>query len=287
MRHIVVLLVIAISSTLQCQLSTQPLTHEAACHRFRDAIVQISAYESPTKMSYGTGFITDPGGFIVTAMHVVADRQNLVKYESIRVIIHGFSHEIPAEIVSPLDDLTSKRDLAILKIDKTNLRYLELGNESIVEDGSPVAIIGFPLSAPFPYVVPYSAVPKFCLSGTVSAQGSFPLGNLEFIHTIYFQGVSIKGISGAPIISLAIGKVIGIVDTRMTGISRGLEEAGIQLETYPRGAIAFGSLELGTAIHGLIDTLSTQLANGLGTGSGATDAANLLTKTKRDYAKKK
>jgi hypothetical protein len=69
------------------------------------------------------------------------------------------------------------------------------------------------------------------LFGTVVAQTSIPLGNLQFRKTIFFQGVSIKGISGAPFISLVSGKVVGVVSTKLTAISMSLEKQRRLLDT--------------------------------------------------------
>jgi len=158
---------------------------------------------------------------------------------------------------------------------------LELGSEDGIELGSPISIIGFPLAAILPIA---TAMPKFCLSGTVAAQTSFPLGNLNFLHTVYFQGVSIKGVSGAPIISLESGKVIGIVTTKLAGINKSLEEVENDINTIPHVEMGLGP---GRGVVGslgqVIDVLDTQLANGLGSGTGATDASYALKKAQRDY----
>ena len=168
-----------------CQDLPQPLTQVEACRKIKNSIVQVD-----TDTMHGTCFIVDSDGWIVTALHVVAEPQTLVKRENITVSALGHLHPIPAEIVSPLDNIAQLRDFAILKINETKLPALDLGNEIDVEDGSPIAIVGLPLSAMFR--IPINPIPRFCLSGTVTAQTTLPLGNLEFLRTIYFQGVSIS-----------------------------------------------------------------------------------------------
>jgi S1-C subfamily serine protease len=274
------LAVLFVTSTVVCQDRPQPLSQVEACRNFRASIVQVD-----TDTMHGTGFIVAPDGWIMTALHVVADQQTLAKRENLSVSILGHPKAVPARIVTPIDNLARLRDFAILKIDETDLHALDLGSEIGVEDGSPIAIIGLPLSATFS-IPAGSVVPRFCLSGTVAAQTAFPLGNLRYLHTVYFQGVSIKGISGAPIISLITGKVIGIVSTRLAGITVSLLGIKDELIAQPPGISIDGYDPGGTTIQ-IIDVLDTQLANGLGSGTGASDAANALREAKTTYKKPK
>lgn len=259
----------------------RPIALVEACSKFGDAVVQVN-----TDRMSGTGFVVDSNGWVVTALHVVADPITLAVYGNPRVIISGKKTPIPAEIASPLDKLASTRDFVILKIEKTELPKLDLGGEDEIKLGSQVSIIGFPLSAVFPRTgLP---VPKFCLTGTIAAQTALSLGNLEYLHTIYFQGVSIKGLSGAPIILLNTGKVIGIVTTKLTGINKSLEEVGDRIKGGTGMEMTFGpNMGVISSLGQVIDVLDTQLANGLGSGTGASDAADALRKAQRGYKREK
>jgi len=263
------------TSTLYGQ-NSRPITRVEACRQFSKAIVQVD-----TDYMHGSGFVVDPDGWIVTALHVVADRGTLKKYGGLT--LDGVPNSVPAEVVSPIDQLARTRDFAVLKIDKSALRSLQLGNEDDAPIGSDIAVIGFPLSAAFPHQLPH--FPKFCLFGTVAAQDSLPIGERQHLDTIYFQGVSIQGISGAPIISLDSGEVIGIVSTKLTGIGNSL--AKIQNALGKGGApigVAFkGVGDIGKFAFDITNVLDTQLANGLGSGTGAADAKYALAKAKREY----
>jgi hypothetical protein len=182
-----------------------------------------------------------------------------------------------------MDNAARIRDFAVLKIDKSGLKSLQLGNEDDVPDGSDVSIIGFPLSAIFRY--PIRPIPRFCLFGTVTAHTSFPFGQLQYLDTVYFQGVSIKGISGAPVVSLDTEQVIGIVSTKLTGITPALDQQREALRN-PGVVIAGHGFDSTDAFTGLIDTLDNQLANGLGSATGAADAKYGLDKAKREYERK-
>lgn len=268
----------------------QPLTQVEACRRMEDSIVQVNS-----NTASGTGFVVGDG-WIITALHVVVDPKTWIQRENITVSALGHLRPMPAEIVtpvSPLDKNAQFRDFAILKVNGTKIPPLELGNEIAVENGSPIAIVGLPLSAIFR--VSLTSAPRFCLSGTVAAQTALPMGNLEFLRTIYFQGVSIKGISGAPILSLVTGKVIGIVSTRMTGIDAALQHVRDDL-TNNNTQMSNAGIETHVIMHGIdpalaageiINVIDEQLANGLGTGTGASDVANALKRVQKDYKRPK
>lgn len=277
LHSVIVLLILC--PTIYCQNLPQPLTQVEACRNFKSSVVQVD-----TSTMHGTGFIVDPSGWIVTALHVVADPKTLVRRENISVSIFGHPNHIPAEIISPLDNVARLRDFAILKIDKTMLPALGLGNEVDAEEGSPIAIIGLPLSATLG--VSGNRMTPFCLAGTIAAKTSLTLGNLQFLKIIYFQGVSVKGISGAPIILLQTGKVIGIVSTKLTGIGPALDDvrkntsAGGDVQILGTQGNQFG---IGYSVTAIINVLDDQLANGLGSGTGASDAAVALNTTKQTY----
>jgi S1-C subfamily serine protease len=279
MRLCAIFVLLFASSAIYSQDLPNPLTQVEACGKFERSVVRVD-----TDTMHGTGFIVGSDGWIVTALHVVADKQTLAKYENISISMLNDPHSIPAEIVSKLDSFARVRDFAILKIDKSDLPALDLGDEVNIKDGSPIAIIGLPLSAAI--AAPLTSIPRFCLSGTVAAQTALPLGNLAFLHTVFFQGVSIKGISGAPIISLDTGKVIGIVSTKLTGISNSLSELREKLKTYGTGGVAFSGIgDPGAFALNVTEILDAQLANGLGSGTGAADAANELKEIQRGYQK--
>lgn len=54
--------------------------------------------------------------------------------------------KVPASLMLPTIQ-TTVHDFALLKVDKTKLPFLALGDESDIPIGSPITIIGFPLSA--------------------------------------------------------------------------------------------------------------------------------------------
>ena len=69
----------------------------------------------------------------------------------------------------------------------------------------------------------------------------------------------------------------------MTGIDRSLAELHEQIAAGMGRNVKISGFEPGTETDKIINVLDNQLANGLGTGTGAADAAYALKKAKREY----
>ncbi len=251
----------------------KPLTHIDACKNFSRPVVRID-----TADGRGTGFIVAPDGWIITAAHVVIDKATGQYYRAISVVMPNEWDELAV----PVLDITEAavHDFALLKINRTALPSLKLGDETAVDIGSDLSIIGFPFSALDEKGGRVNV--KFCLTATSAANASFAIGKSQ-VNLIYFQGPSVKGISGAPIISHKTGKVIGVVNTKLTGIGKSLQDLRDQIAHGVGGGIVISGLVPGPAVGSIIDVLDLQLANGLGSGTGAADAAFAVRKAQRHY----
>ena len=143
--------------------------------------------DGPTRSGFGSGFLVDPKGVVLTDYHVVngADQVEVV-------LADGRKFSSKEVKVDP------KTDLAIVRIDaKGDLPFLELGDSSAMEIGDRVLAVGAP----------------FRLTGTVthgiiSAKGRNLHMNMyeDFIQT---DAAINPGNSGGPLVNLE-GKVIGI-----------------------------------------------------------------------------
>jgi serine protease Do len=143
--------------------------------------------------SLGSGFIISPDGYVVTNNHVISPARNNATVEEITVIMSD-RKEYRARLIGK--DVAS--DLALLKIDATNLPYVRFGDSTRTRVGDWVVAIGNP----------------FGLGGTVTA------GIVSALHRSiqgagaydrYIQtDASINtGNSGGPMFDLN-GNVIGI-----------------------------------------------------------------------------
>lgn len=276
--------VLAVAVFFLCPfLIAQPMSQKESCQKFSSAVVRIDTGRD----SHGTGFIIAQDGWILTAAHVVIDPRNGQSDAAITVTLPDGSIEFAKQVLL-VDENVVGKDFALLRLEKTHgkLPALELGSEAGIATGSEVTIIGFPFSAIGRTGEPITK--KFCLAGIVSASGmekvsfSTRTGVRDVdVSVIYFQGPSVKGLSGSPVISRDTGTVIGILTTRLTGINSSLDQQRQGLE-HPSINMR-GGFDLVQTLRDLINVLDTQLANGLGAASGIDDAAFAAKIAQRHY----
>jgi serine protease Do len=143
----------------------------------------------------GTGFIISPDGYILTNNHVVEGATTL----TVRLLDR---REFKGARVVGRDPAT---DVAVIKIDATNLPVATLGNSDSVKVGEWVLAVGNPLGEEFSFTV---------TAGIVSAKGraldGLPIAStyriMDFIQT---DAVINPGNSGGPLVNTR-GQVIGI-----------------------------------------------------------------------------
>ena len=143
-------------------------------------------YGGGDTQSLGSGFVISRDGYVLTNHHVVKDADEIiVKFSDRR------------ELVAKLIGSDARTDVALLKVDATDLPVVTIGDPSKLQVGEWVLAIG----SPFGFEQSVTA-------GIVSAKGrSLPGGNyVPFIQT----DVAINpGNSGGPLFNLD-GKVVGI-----------------------------------------------------------------------------
>ena len=142
----------------------------------------------------GTGFLITPSGYILTNNHVVGDA------DRIKVILTDH-REFSAKVIGK--DPTT--DVAVIKIEGSNLPTLTFGDDAAARIGSWVLAIGNPLGLDFTVT-----------AGIISAKGrggpqlSRPLENRYAITDFIQTDAAINpGNSGGPLVN-ARGEVIGI-----------------------------------------------------------------------------
>lgn len=149
----------------------------------------------------GSGFIISKDGYILTNHHVVES----AKEGGISALLKD-GRKFPARVVG----LDAKTDLAVLKIDATDLPVAELGDSDQVRVGQFAFAIGAPFDLPYTFTV-----------GVVSATGRNSLTRQVSYENYIQTDASINpGNSGGPLCDLD-GRVIGI-NTLINGFNRGL-----------------------------------------------------------------
>ena len=156
----------------------------------------------------GSGFIYDPDGWIVTNRHVVEDAESVV-------VMLRDTRQFDGTVYG-IDTLT---DLAIVKINATDLPAAPIGSSQELEVGQLAIAIGTPIGTIYQNSVTsgvVSGLGRRIQAGDVSGTSSEQLNNL-----IQTDAAINQGNSGGPLINSA-GQVIGIntaVATTAQGIS--------------------------------------------------------------------
>lgn len=151
--------------------------------------------QNGTAESSGSGFIVSADGYIVTNNHVVAGASK------IQVLIPGEKDYIDATVVGT----DTSTDVAVLKVDKTDLPYVTLGDSDELQVGELAVAIGNPFGE---------------LAGTVTAGVISALDRQVTIegssYNLLQTDASINsGNSGGPLVN-SYGEVIGITNAKVS-----------------------------------------------------------------------
>lgn len=136
--------------------------------------------------SLGSGFVISADGYVVTNHHVVKDAEEIIVKLSDR-------RELEAKVIGS----DPRSDIALLKIEASNLPVVKLGSTSNLKVGQWVLAIGSPFG--FDHSV---------TAGIVSAKGR-SLPNENYVPFIQTDVAINPGNSGGPLFDLD-GKVVGI-----------------------------------------------------------------------------
>jgi serine protease Do len=172
-------------ATTSSLLAKEPLSISQITEKVRPSIVTVTQIgRGGEQEALGTGFVISKDGLIVTNLHVIGNAR-LIKVR----LSDGTSHEVKA-----IHATDPTLDLAIIKIERTGLKPLPLGDSSKVQQGQPVIAIGHPQG------LEYSVV-----EGVVSA-----IREVEEAQMIQIAIPIEQGNSGGPLLDLQ-GRVQGIL----------------------------------------------------------------------------
>lgn len=164
----------------------------SAVERAGPSVVTIGARMLEGGAGAGSGFVFDSDGHILTNHHVVE-----VAGDGTVEVTFTDDSKYEARIVGT-DPST---DLAVVKVDKTNLPHIKLGDSTKLKAGQLVIAIGNPLG--------FSSTVS---AGVVSALGrSLRARNGRLIENIIQTDVAInQGNSGGPLVVPSLGEAVGI-----------------------------------------------------------------------------
>ena len=163
--------------------------------------------QSATAVAEGSGVIISSDGYILTNNHVISSSSSTSYYEvgkatTISVYLYGDETEYEAQIIGT-DDQT---DLAVIKIDKTDLQAAELGDSDTVQVGEFCMAVGNPLG-----------MQSSVSSGIISALNRKVTDSEGKTYTLIQTDTAINsGNSGGALVN-SKGQVIGINTLKILG----------------------------------------------------------------------
>ena len=146
------------------------------------------------EQALGSGFLISADGYIVTNSHVVKNAEKII------VTVQS-NHTYAGQVVG----IDPKTDLAVIKIEATNLPYLKFGDSSNLQVGEIVMAIGNPFG-----------LEASVTTGVVSAKGRSQLKITDFEDFIQTDAAINPGNSGGPLLNID-GEVIGINTAIVSG----------------------------------------------------------------------
>lgn len=198
----------------------------------------------PQQVVGGSGFFVSADGYLITNYHVVKDATKIT-------VVLNDGREFSAT-VSGSDPRT---DLAVLKINETNLPYLSFGSSDELEIGEWVIAIGSPF-----------ALESSLTVGVVSAKGRQDLGITSLEDFIQTDAVVNPGNSGGPLLNLQ-GQVIG-VNTAILSRTGGYMGIGLSIPSHIVQNVMDQIINRGAVHHvylgAVIQSIDQELASALG-----------------------
>lgn len=166
----------------------------------KNAVVSIALETNGTNKSnkIGTGFVVDKNGLIITNQHVVS----LPNQKYIVITTEGKTYEVKD---IHIDD---SNDIALLKVDATDLSSLELGDATKLKVGQLVIAIGTPLGQ-YAGSVTTGVISGLNRSVTTSSGSFWSQTSKQYEDVIQTDAAINPGNSGGPLLDSS-ARVIGV-----------------------------------------------------------------------------
>jgi serine protease Do len=204
--------------------------------------------QSHREQVLGSGIIISADGYVLTANHVVDGA------DEIKIAITGNKNEYKAKIVGSDPDT----DVALLKINATDLPAITLGDSEKLEVGDIVLAIGNPFNISQPGETPTVTM------GIVSALGRSGLGFNGYENFIQTDAAINPGNSGGALVD-AEGRLIGI-NTAIESSSEGSEGIGFAVPINLARHVVERLINGGKVTRGYLGVLPQDISPGLAQG---------------------
>lgn len=191
------------------------------------------------QVAQGSGFIISSDGYILTNNHMVGGAETVT-------VQLADGQKVTAEVVGA----DSQTDVAVVKIDKTDLPYIELANSDTLEVGEWVIAIGNPFG-----------LSHTVTAGIVSAKGRNRIGVANYEDFIQTDAAINFGNSGGPLLNLD-GKAVGI-NTAIIGPG-GNVGIGLAIPSNMARDIYAQLKESGEVVRGFLGVQGNDVEPGMG-----------------------
>ncbi|MEA3401421.1 MAG: trypsin-like peptidase domain-containing protein [Armatimonadota bacterium] len=186
--------------------------------------------------SLGSGCLISAEGHVITNSHVVANATEIT-------VTLADDRELPGEVVG-VDPAT---DLAVVKVDATDLPYLRWGDSSQLQVGQWVVAVGSPFG-----------LAHTVTAGIISATGRTDIGIVGYEDLIQTDAAINPGNSGGPLVNLR-GELVGI-NTAIASQSGGSEGVGFAVPSNVARGVARQLIEQGRVVRGWIGIIPGELS---------------------------
>ncbi len=201
-----------------------------------------------------SGFIISQDGYILTNGHVVNHASEIL-------IALNDGREFKADVIG----IDTNTDIAVIKIEATNLPFLNLGNSDDLEVGQWVVAVGNPLG-----------LQASVTAGVVSAKGRSGLDLARIEDFIQTDAAINRGNSGGPLLNLN-GDVIGMNTAIVTNLgSGGYMGIGFAIPSTMIQLIMDQLINNGSVTRGFIGVSLQQVNNDLAQSFGLDRAEGAL-----------
>ncbi|MDT8419329.1 MAG: DegQ family serine endoprotease [Desulfuromonadales bacterium] len=204
------------------------------------------------EVGQGSGFLMTPDGYILTNNHVVGDADRVQVQ-----MLDGREYE--AEIVGT----DPGSDLAVIKVDESDLPFLTLGDSETLEVGDWVLAIGNPFG-----------LSHTLTAGVVSAKGRSGIGLNDYEDFIQTDAAINPGNSGGPLVNLD-GEVVGI-NTAIFSRSGGYMGIGFAIPVNMAKGIRNQLIEYGEVRRGRLGVYIQDMTRDLADSFGLKKASGIL-----------
>jgi serine protease Do len=248
--------VVNISSTRKAppESSSNPLFEDPFFRRFfgEEFERRFPAPRERREQGLGSGVIATPDGYIVTNNHVVEQA------DEIKVLL-GDKRSFKAKLIGT----DPKTDVAVIKIEASNLPTLPWGDSSTLQVGEMILAVGNPFG-----------LNQTVTMGIISAVGRANMGIVDYEDFIQTDAAINPGNSGGALVNLK-GELIGI-NTAIFTRSGGYMGIGFAIPSNMVKTVMTSLVKQGKVVRGWIGVSIQELNQDLAKQFGAPDTKGAL-----------